>query len=96
MPEWQGNRLITVVSACMAADGTPTFALNEVEVRFDEYEKGVHYDLVEELLQVARYEEPYVHFDENEAPHFLIAAVTELLVARWSLPEPITEIVEEC
>lgn len=76
MPQqWQGKRTIIVVSACMAADGTPDFALNEVEVTYEEYENGVHYDLVEDRLKDARYEEPWVHYDEIEAPRFLHVAV---------------------
>jgi hypothetical protein len=42
MPEWQGKQPVAIVSACMACDGTPTFALNEVEVTHEEYENGVH------------------------------------------------------
>jgi hypothetical protein len=65
------KRPIAVVSACMNADGTPAFAWNEVYVGSDEAENGLHYDLVEIQLLKAGYEEPFVHFDEHEAPAFL-------------------------
>jgi len=79
MSTWQGKRPITVVTACVSADGTPDFALNTVEVTHDEYENGVHYDLVEDHLADAGYGEPLVHFDEFDAPAFLHPAVREYL-----------------
>jgi hypothetical protein len=75
MPQWQGKRTVTVVTACKACDGSPTFALNEVEVKQQEYENGVHYDLVEERLKDARYERPWLHSDEFESPRFFHVAV---------------------
>jgi hypothetical protein len=79
MTAWQGKRSITVVTACVSASGAPDFAINTVEVTHDEYENGVHYDLVEDQLADAQYEEPYVHFDEFDAPAFLHQAVREYL-----------------
>ena len=79
MAEWQGKRAVTVVSACHAYDGTPTFALNEVEVTYEEYKNGLHYDLVEDRLKDARYEPPYVHYNEFAAPRFLHVAVKLIL-----------------
>lgn len=75
MPPWQGTREITVVTACMTHEGLPAFAVNEAEVTFDEYENGIHYYHVEADLMEAGYDEPYVHFDEFEAPRFLHVAV---------------------
>lgn len=75
MTTWQGKRMIAVVSACMNRDGTPGFACNAVEVTHDEYENGVHYLLVQDRLMDAGFEEPWVHFDEMEAPAFLHPAV---------------------
>lgn len=75
MPQWDGQRRITVVSACMQANGTPTFAINEVTVTQQEAENGIHYYLAEAQLFIDGYEEPFVHFDEDEAPSFLIPAV---------------------
>lgn len=95
MTPWEGKRSLTIVSACMGADGCPTFAMNEVQVTFDEYENGVHIDLVEELLVEDRYEEPYVPYDEIEAPDFLVLGVAALLAYRWELPEPVTDLPEE-
>ena len=79
MPSWQGKCTIAVVTACVGADGVPTFAYTEVEVTHDEYENGVHYDLVEDRLADHRYEEPWVHFDTFDAPAFLHPAVRSYL-----------------
>lgn len=79
MTTWEGKRTITVVTACMSADGTPDFSLNTVEVTHDEYENGVHYDLVEDQLADAGYEEPFVHFDDLDSPAFLHPAVEKYL-----------------
>ena len=70
---------ITLVTACMRADGLPAFALTQVEVTPEEYDNGIHYYLAEADLLVQGYEEPFVHFDEREAPSFLHAAVKEQL-----------------
>jgi hypothetical protein len=80
MAQWEGKRNIAIVTACMTAAGTPTFVMNEVEVTQDEAENGIHYYLVESELLIAGYEEPFVHFDEDEAPAFLHPAVRESLV----------------
>lgn len=87
MPQWQGKRTITVVTACMTKPGTPTFALNDVEVTQDEAENGIHYYLVEAMLLENGFEEPFVHFDEDEAPAFLHPAVKEFLPGPISKPE---------
>src|SRR4051812_2768926 len=84
MASWHGKRTVVVVSACMRADGTPAFALNSVEVTRDEAENGIHYYLAEAELLEAGFEEPFVHFDETEAPPFLVPAVTEHLKAQTS------------
>jgi hypothetical protein len=62
MTAWQGKRTIAVVTACMTAHGTPCFALNTVEVTYDEYGNGSHYALAEIRLVAQGYEEPFVHF----------------------------------
>lgn len=72
---WSGKRTIAVVSAYMRPDGLPAFALNDVAVTQDEAENGIHYYLVEADLLEAGFEEPFVHFDEDEAPAFLHSAV---------------------
>jgi hypothetical protein len=79
MPPLDEKGTITVVSACMRSDGFPDFALTQVEVTPEEYDNGVQYLLVEESLAQRGYEEPYVHFDELEAPSFLHPAVKHLL-----------------
>jgi hypothetical protein len=79
MPDLSVKRSIAVVSACMTAHGAPTFALNEVEVTQEEAENGVHYYLAQANLLEAGYEEPFVHFDAEEAPAFLHPAVRQFL-----------------
>jgi hypothetical protein len=81
MPDWQGKREVVVVTACMTRAGFADFALTEVEVTRAAYEEGVHYDLVNERLHAAGYEEPFVHFDADDAPPFLVPAVRQHLRA---------------
>ena len=79
MPQDQEKRSITVVSAYRTAAGTPAFALNTVEVTQKEIENGIHFYLVEgQLLEEGR-QEPFVHFDEEESPAFLIPSVRQHL-----------------
>ena len=79
MSPWSGKRTIAVVSACMQKDGTPTFAMNEVAVTYEDAENGIQYYLVEADLLEAGFEEPFVHFADDEAPPFLFPAVQESL-----------------
>ncbi len=79
MPQSNGKHPVTVVTACMRADGCPDFALTRVEVTAEEAENGIHYYLAEADLLEAGYEEPFVHFDADEAPAFLLPAVEQYL-----------------
>jgi hypothetical protein len=74
-----GKGTVAIVTACMRKDGTPAFALNEVSVTQEEAANGIHYYLAEAQLLEDGYEEPFVHFDETEAPEFLHAAVRDHL-----------------
>lgn len=89
------ERPITIVTACMCAHGSPTFALTEVAVTQEELENGVHYYLAEAELQKQGYEEPYVHFDAHEAPPFLHDAVRALLHPSPEADEPIYHSLSE-
>ncbi len=80
---------ISIVSACMCRDGLPTFAITEVAVTPEEFENGVHYYLAEAELLKRGYEEPYVHFAENEGPAFLHDAVRQFLNLSPAADEPI-------
>src|SRR5271155_1605698 len=95
MQPWEGKRSLAVVTASMNSTGSPEFVYNQVEVTHEEYENGIHFIMVEDLLADDGYEEPWVHFDEVEAPSFLIAAVKEAVAQSTQLPEPITELTEE-
>lgn len=79
MSEPSDKRPVAIVTACMTANGTPTFALNTVEVTEDQLANGIHYYFVEAELLEAGFEEPFVHFDEGEAPAFLHPAVRQFL-----------------
>jgi hypothetical protein len=79
MSQTEDKGSVTVVSAVMRADGFADFAITQVEVTPEEYDNGVHYLLVEESLAERGYEEPWVHFDELEAPAFLHPAVKDYL-----------------
>ena len=86
------KRNIAVVTACMRSDGTPAFVKTEVGVTDEQAANGEQFYLVEAELLEAGYEEPFVHFPEDEAPAFLFPAVetspgveTETIVL--SLPE---------
>jgi hypothetical protein len=95
MSHWQGKRRLAVVTACMTRAGFADFALSRVEVTQDEYDNGVHYDRVEQQLAEAGYEEPFLHFDECDAPAFLIPAVREYLGVPAGSPDPIGPIPQE-
>ena len=95
MPHWENKRPIAIVSACMTPNGTPTFAHNEVEVTQDEAENGVHYYLVEAQLLEDGYEEPFVHFDDREAPPFLMPAVRQHLGLSPAAMDPSTPALTE-
>jgi hypothetical protein len=73
----QKKQPVTIVTACMTRNGTPEFAINEVEATPEEIENGIHYYLAEANLLEQGYEEPYVHFGEDESPAFLLPAVRQ-------------------
>ena len=77
-----GKHPVAIVSACMRSDGLPDFALTEVEVTAEQAENGLHYYLVEAELLEAGFEEPFVHFAEEESPPFLFPAVKQYLSSR--------------
>jgi hypothetical protein len=86
---------VVVVTACMRTDGTPTFAVNEVSVTQEEAENGLHYYWVEAELLESGYEEPFVHFDDSEAPAFLHAAVRQHLDLSPVTAQPIPSVLLE-
>ena len=79
MPQGNKKEPIALVTACMRADGAPTFAYQVVEVTSQEADNGIHYYLAEAQLLEEGYEEPFVHFDALEAPPFLHEAVRQYL-----------------
>lgn len=79
MPEWQGKRRVEVVTAYIRPDGLPDFALNEAHVTQEEYANGVHYAMVDAILDERGFDETRSHFDEFEAPAFLFPAVRNYL-----------------
>lgn len=95
MIAWECKRKITVVSACLTSKGTPQLVLNEVDVTHEEFENGIHFVLVEDLLDDAGFEEPYFHFDEQEAPAFLVEGVKQQVAEALAVPDLITEVAPE-
>jgi hypothetical protein len=79
MPHAEGKRAVTIVSAVMRPDGFADFAVTQVEVTQDEYENAIHLYLAEADLLEAGFEEPFVHFPQEEAPPFLLPAVRQYL-----------------
>ena len=92
MTQREGTRSISIVTACMLANGLPTFGLNHVEVTGEELENGIHYYLAEAELLQEGFEEPLLHFPEGDAPAFLFPAVQEQLPA---CPQSINHLSEE-
>ena len=82
MSDRRSKHPVAVVSACMRSDGLPDFAITEVEVTAEQAENGLHYYLVEAELLEAGFEEPFVHFAEEESPAFLFPAVKQYLSLR--------------
>ena len=68
-----------MITARRYAAGSPDFALTVVQVTPAQFANGVHDDCVEERLAAVGYEKPWVHFDDREAPGFLILAVKQYL-----------------
>lgn len=69
---------VTVITACMNAEGNPDFAWTEVDVPVGDYIAGNHLDRVEEILLGDDFEEPFVHFvvgDETERVPWLVEGV---------------------
>ena len=75
MSNWTGERRMTIVSACTNANGSPELVMTEVMVTMEQVENGIHYYLAEADLIEAGYEEPFVHFDQDEAPVFLLVGL---------------------
>jgi hypothetical protein len=79
MPQTEGKRPVTVVSAVLRPDGRADFAVTRVAVTPEEYDNAIHLYLAEADLLKAGFEEPFVHFAEGEAPPLLLPAVRAYL-----------------
>lgn len=95
MTSWEGKRPVTIVSACMTANGRPAFGINEVVVTHEEAENGIHLYLAEAELLEAGFEEPFVHFDDFERPAFLLPAIEQYLGLAPVLTESIPVVRSE-
>jgi hypothetical protein len=78
-------RDVVLIAACRNGDGNPDFAVVVVHCTQDSVRSGLHYDEAALLLEDAGYEEPFVFFDENNAPDWLKANVTRR-IARDGVP----------
>jgi hypothetical protein len=65
---------IAVITACTYASGGPGFAYSEHEVTQAQYDEGEHYEQASAEALDKGYEEPFVHFDENDGPDWLFAS----------------------
>ena len=90
------KKVVAIVSACMKRDGTPAFALSDVEVTDEEMENGIQYYLAEGELLLQGFEEPFVHFEESESPPFLHPAVRQHLSVSPALTITAIEEGSEC
>jgi hypothetical protein len=70
----------TVVSACINAACRPDFAVSTITVPSSGPNPEFPFDTLEADLRERGYECPFVHFDETEAPSFLIRAVRRYLI----------------
>lgn len=95
MCSWQGYRTIAVVTACLNSNGTPAFTFTEVEVTNDQYANGLVVDLVTERLRAEGYEEPFVLFDDLEAPAFLHSGVRQYLGVQEDADLPVIAFSED-
>jgi hypothetical protein len=69
----------TMITACMRCDGSPAFAITNFCVTPEEMAEGVHYTLADAQLLQNGYEEPFVHFDQDEMTAFLHPALRQYL-----------------
>lgn len=90
-----GKRRVTIASACMTAQGSPTFVLQDVQVTAEEFENGLHYAIAEDWLTEAGYDEPSVHFADEEMPAFLLDALKQQVAQALAVPNPITDPPED-
>ena len=68
----EGTKVIKCVAACTNAGGEPDFGFVKVECSEEEYNLGKHYDAARDFLIENGYEGPFVIFDEEECPAWLL------------------------
>lgn len=61
--------------ACSDSSGMPTFGSIEVDVTKEQIKNGEHYEMAFELAVEARYEEPFVFYDEREISEIVKAGL---------------------
>lgn len=69
MPE---KRIVNCVFAATSANGSPDFSFVKVACTQDQFDLGLHYDAVKLWAVDNDYEGPFVIFDEEEAPAWLL------------------------
>ena len=82
-------------TACLNAGSIPDFAITQVEVTHEEHANGVHCDRVEELLLEEGYEEPFLHYDDFDAPAFLVPVVRRYFGLPMNATTRLSRISEE-
>lgn len=65
------KKKVAVITACCDANGKPVLVLNEVLADENDLALGCHYDRVAQKLRNRGYNQPFVHFDEQDGPAWL-------------------------
>lgn len=76
------QKKVDVVTACCDADGEPVLVINTVLADENEIALGDHYDRAARLLRNRGYQQPFVHFDEEDGPTWLLEAMRKQRVER--------------
>jgi hypothetical protein len=66
---------IRIIAACRNSDGGPDFAAVMVDCSPDAVRDGAHFELAAAKLEGLGYQEPYIFFDQSQAPKWLTAGV---------------------
>ena len=76
------KKKIDVVTACCDALGKPVLVMNTVMADENEVAACCHFDRAARLLRNRGYQQPFVHFDEEDGPTWLLEAMRKQRVER--------------
>lgn len=78
---------VKCVVACHNASGEPDFYFCIIQCNESDYELGRHYDMVEVYAKEQGYEGPFVVYDENECPEWLLEHFVWESASIWEVTE---------